>query len=293
MLINNEISTASAMYYKAHNQITCWKLRKEHSVISAELFALFKALKYVHVTDKWGKFIVLTDSFSAIQMISNPGKNYIPIVSQICHYLYELNKTGVVILHWVKSHINIPGNEIVDKAAKLGHSNDRIELYRLEDTEYCSILRALFQRYFDDYWKQTTTETGKGLFLRRVRDQINYKNLAKHVFHRKSQVVFHRLRIGHINLQSHLYRIQRAEEPTCQNELCNQMDIPETVEHYLLECPAYTPLRNNWKESLERIGITNMDIGTVLGSSGEHPRFLDIVNFLLTYVRGTGRLDNL
>ena len=31
ILINNEISTASAMYYKAHNQITCWKLRKEHS----------------------------------------------------------------------------------------------------------------------------------------------------------------------------------------------------------------------------------------------------------------------
>ena len=75
--------------------------------------------------------------------------------------------------------------------------------------------------------------------------------------------------------------------------MCNQLDIPETVEHYLLECPAYTSLRSNWRESLENVGIRSMDIGTVLAASGEHPRFLDLVKFLLTYVRGTGRLDKL
>ena len=61
----------------------------------------------------------------------------------------------------------------------------------------------------------------------------------------------------------------------------------------MLECPAYTPLRNDWRESLESVGIRSMEIGTVLAASGEHLRFLDLVKFLLTYVRGTGRLDRL
>ena len=293
MTIDNEISTACAIYNRAQNQITCWKLRKDHSVIASELFAILKALQFINDTDKWGKYIILTDSYSSLQIIENPGKNYSAVVGQISHYLGELNRTGAVLLHWVKSHINIPGNEIADKAAKLAHSNDRTELYGLEDTEYISILKTLFYKYFDNYWKETTTDTGKGLFLRNVRSEINYKCLTKHISHRKSQVVFHRLRIGHLNLQTHLYRIQRAEDNLCQNQICNENQIPETVDHYLLECPAYASLRNDWRENLRRIGIVNFDLKTVLAASGEHPRYFDIVKYLLTYVRGTARLDKL
>ena len=42
-------SVASAIYILHINRTTCWKIRCEHSIMSAELFVILQALKYVKI----------------------------------------------------------------------------------------------------------------------------------------------------------------------------------------------------------------------------------------------------
>ncbi|KAF8984150.1 hypothetical protein BDQ17DRAFT_1260931, partial [Cyathus striatus] len=84
---------------------------------------------------------------------------------------------------------------------------------------------------------------------------------------------------GHIALNRHLHRIGKVESPLCDK--C-ALHSPETVEHYLLRCPAYrqhrTPLEAQCAPRRQRLSLRR------ILSNPEH------LAALATYVNATGRL---
>ena len=100
------------------NLVTSYKLSPQHSVLGAELYAIYKSLEYVkHNIPR--NAVLFTDSMTSVLLIGNPTNSYNKIVTKIRILLYELNTRRRVHIQWLKPHSSIKGNEIADIAAKL------------------------------------------------------------------------------------------------------------------------------------------------------------------------------
>ena len=86
---------------------------------------------------------------------------------------------------------------------------------------------------FNDDWKYDADITGKGRFLRQIRDNASNEKLIN-MKNRRQEVVIHRLRIGHAGVKDYLHRFGMSE-----SENCDYCHCPETVNHYLMECSAF------------------------------------------------------
>ena len=214
------------MYIPAFNIVTTWKLNPLHSVFSAEIFAILQALYFV-LHNNLGNCLILSDSKSALQSITNYSKAYANICDEIQTVLSELNKQSDVRILWVKAHAGIVGNEVADKAANLAHSNNVSTLYHLSLQEKLCILKSCTQDNWEAYWYISVNETGKGKRLRDLR-YPNFTTFPVPVLlqNRRDEINVFRLRIGHAGLGEYLQRTNQKEDDTCW---CG---ATEDIEHY-------------------------------------------------------------
>ncbi|CAK1604463.1 unnamed protein product [Parnassius mnemosyne] len=95
-----------------------FRLESYCSVYQAELTAILKALDMMCKISKLKKAIILSDSRSALECLTD-SSSLQPLAVEIGERLRELkNKDGDVEFYWVKSHIGIPGKERADELAK-------------------------------------------------------------------------------------------------------------------------------------------------------------------------------
>jgi ribonuclease HI len=280
-------STASGMYIPETKLATCWRLNPQHSVTASELFAIWKSLKYVEL-HRPQDYIIFSDSRTALQLLQAPSTSYITIVDKIVKLLLELNCTQTVVVHWVRAHVGITGNEVADKTAKLGHSASVSALYRLSREEYLIHLRALFRSYWDDHWKSTVLCSQKGRFLHSIRTTV-HQVLPVPTTKRREAIVLYRLRMGHVGLMQYLHRFNMKD-----SDLCETCALPETVEHYLLYCTAYDVHRQELYDGLNTLDIVLPTLQVLLGGGNYcTARNRKILRLTLTYIRSTGRLEEL
>ena len=83
--------------------------------MSAELFTILQTLKYIYNETQESACIILTDSMRALRIIAGTSDRYCNTVNEIQELILNIVSTQEIILHWVKSHVGILGNEIADK----------------------------------------------------------------------------------------------------------------------------------------------------------------------------------
>ena len=137
----------------------------------------------------------------------------------------------------------------------LAHKNNRSEIFKLSTSEYISILKARISIDWKDHWDEVTNIVGKGTFLRRFSNHIEYNHSIFNIPKRRLQVLITRFRIGHIGTRAYLHRFRMAEHPFCENPSCLINEVQETIDHMLLQCPAYSTQRNVLVQKLSQIGI--------------------------------------
>ena len=128
----------------------------------------------------------------------------------------------------------------------------------------------------------------KGMFLRNIKDDNKAAPVGE-LRCRLDEVVIHRLRTGHVGLNQNLFRFGIVVSENC--EYCQ---LPETIQHYLLECKQFQPERELMETELNRIGVRALNLKIILGGEPIYIKVtLNIFYILLKYIRSTGKIATL
>ena len=280
----------SAIYFPKLGVGCTYRLHPKHSVIFSELFAIRQALLYIE-QNTYDSYVIFSDSKSSLQLVASDSVKYASIVGEIKGLLMRINVTRKVILHWVRGHSNITGNEIVDKLAKKAQENNRsVNSYILPEEIFVWI-RENFLEYWNNDWKFNVNYTGKGLDLYNVRENIRQKIPIYEFKNRKYEKTIYRLRLGHAGLKKYLYRIGMADNAIC--EYCNDQS-EETIEHYLLYCKGFHRYRRNMYNKLSKLKINCINLKVLLGADERYrEKIKSIFVVLLKFIEDTNRMSEI
>lgn len=284
-----ENSVASGFYDVQAGIANSWKLHPGHTVIAAELFAIDKALEHID-NQSHTNWVVFTDSLSSLELLSNDAKSYRDITDDIKQKLKDLQTTKCVLLHWVKSHAGVHGNEIADRVANLGHSLNKSVYYPLHKEEISNILLRNMKKHWQECWVEDMLITGKGKHLGKIRNDL-FSTTPVNTGSRITDVALFRLRLGHAGLKKHLHRIKKIASPNCLH--CND---EETIHHFLLDCELYEQPRSVflWKIVTLMKKLPDFTLKLLLGGENLQPSVnTAIISALAIFLRATGRLEEL
>ena len=243
------ITTGSARYPVVLETIQK-KGGKLTSSYDEEKAAMLLALNWMKTNNQYTDTIICSDSQSLLYSIDS----LMPNTADIRKLLDSMK--GRTFIHWVPSHVNVPGNELADKAAK--------EATRLEALDPVplsfSTAKAFIKREVKDPPPQhpTVEKTYKNMSMRR--DQKACKS-------RMDASLLAQLRSGHcLKLAHYKHRIDDSVSDSCPD--CS--DEPQTVQHWM-DCPAHIQKR------LQIFGRASVTLGALSEFPAE----------VLTYARAT------
>ncbi|KAJ7243897.1 hypothetical protein B0H12DRAFT_1022753, partial [Mycena haematopus] len=154
---------------------------------------------------------------------------------------------------WTPGHVDIPGNEAADKAAKRAAQTGSFggTLRILTDLPYSKSALALTHTRV--LQKAAKKDFARSKRYARIKDidpsapSSKFRKLVKPIPRKHAALLF-QLRSHHAPLASHLHRLKKTPSPICP--CCQQH--PETVEHYLpvaLRCSTATMLHRPMRSS--------------------------------------------
>ena len=215
------------------------------SVYTAELYAIFRALRHLEVRGAPGPFAIFSDSMSALKVIQTFNCAH-PLVQKIQSLLLRLTSAGGgVRFVWIPGHVGIIGNERADAAAKAAAEKASVDMSLVHVND----LQAYFKRAVQQEWQEEwdRTENNKLRHIKAtVRPWVSSRRAS-----RREEVILTRLRIGHCYL-THGFLL-RGEEPP----ICADCGTAVTVPHLLLNCVVY-------RNERERAGLS-WDLPIALG----------------------------
>lgn len=278
-------STAAAVYIENLEITFTYKLNPSHTIIGAELFAILKALQFIDINTPLENTVVLTDCKSALHIIGGKRNTAYKAISYPIKSL--LRKRENIQLQWVKAHIGIKGNEVADRAAQLAHKNILSTRTPLSTEEMNIQLNKSFMKYWDCTWRENTENTQTGRHMSRYLDQITGSPWLK-IKERKIETALTRLRIGHAGVNQHLHRFKMRDSP-----MCDSCGIPETINHFIMECPEYLAERDIMRNLFESLDVV-FSIKNVLmfgEYSGNTLRLL--MSSVVKFLKSTGRVKDM
>ena len=180
------------------------RLPDKASIFTAELEAIVSALRYIKITGKNNKFVVLGDSKSVLQaLLSKWDHHTVQIIMRFLVFLHTVHKT--VIFCWLPSHMGISGNERADSAAKAALQKDVSNCLISYTDAYHYI-----SQYVRDLW-QSEWDTSVNNKLHATKPLIGEQPSAYRSI-RRDEVVLSRLRLGHSYL-THSYLLKGGATP--------------------------------------------------------------------------------
>jgi len=215
-----------------HSSQCLIRLPDTASIYTAELQAIKLALGLI-AHSRGHHFIIYTDSLSSLMALkgSRFDHSYIFKILKTCSELQAAQKS--VAFAWVPSHVGIRGNEKVDTLAKealdLNVTNVQIP-YTDFKPKINKVIRNKWQAIWDTF---PDNKLHKFQPFAGLETCIPLEN-------RREEIVLARARIGHTYI-THKYLLKSEDIPFCIP--CNCLF---TVQHILIECVDYMPVRRKY-----------------------------------------------
>ena len=218
---NNGVGSAIVVDGIAHS----WTLPGAASVYTAELYAIWQALRFCQFSTRAQPFVIAIDSMSSLQTLMNIRHSN-PL-AQMCQEVLRLVQNVCFI--WVPSHVGIKGNEIADCSARSAAEQQTLDIHFVTPEDSKVYLRSLVHKEWQEEWSMC------GTALSRIKPKVGGWCPPLPLC-RADRVKIHRLRLGHTAV-THSYLFQRNSLPSCS--LCGDS---LSVEHMLGKCRAYQSL---------------------------------------------------
>ena len=292
-----EASTTAAIWIPEIGHHNNWKLENGNimSIMTAEMFAIWKALEWIAlhevlITKK--NIAIMTDSLSSLQALENPSNtNHLKLTNTITRLAGMLQESNChITLQWVAGHTGLAGNERADHLAKLAHNHREKTDCPLGKEEAKRLVRKAkteaWQRKYDMDKAEYEQRTNSEMHIATIKPTLGHWPHASYK-QRAIETAITRLRIGHTELNESMHRFGHNENPNCNN--CN---TPETVEHYLMACRKYNQHRRKLFMALNKEGIQNINMRTLLGGSQTtQDKQKSIAEHLRTYIKESQRMN--
>lgn len=177
-------------------------------------------------------------------------------VEEVGKVVKGAGRPGKVTVRWVPGHEDVEGNETADGGAKDAAGGETSERRKLPECLRKGLPKskaALKQKFKTSARERATARFRKSAQYGRMKyadPGFTGATFAKLVegTTRGQRSLLTMLRTGHIAMNKHLHRINKAESAMCG--ACGERE--ETVQHFLLHCPAYERHREAMRYELGR-----------------------------------------
>ena len=282
-------AVGSAVFVEEDNLVLSWRIDSNHSVLVAELFAIFNCLTWLLQGGTNKSIVIFSDSLTALNMIGCAViKTHWYIISKIKKLLLQFNQLGnVIVLQWIPSHSGLAGNDFADQMAKNACEYEVITNLPLEYEELLNLSRTVVYNSNKMQLNSIRNQTYFGKMIESVNDWTWISSGNRHC-----DVILAKLRYGVAGLNLFLNRINLSNSPNCyfcQNTI-------ETPHHYILVCPRYILHRNKLFSRLNELGLNqhSTTLSILLSGSDFSPnKRRRIMSALYTYFIDTGRINQL
>ncbi|XP_075157894.1 uncharacterized protein LOC142231161 [Haematobia irritans] len=124
------------------------------SIYTCELSAIRDCLRAIQHEDVIRPVLILTDSKSSLEGMSDPfSKN--TIIQDIRTIISKTPKRKIVLM-WVPSHLNIKGNEVVDRLAKNSLLGEIDNGYKFQHNDYKRQIKAYIYDTWNELWQRNS-----------------------------------------------------------------------------------------------------------------------------------------
>lgn len=236
------------------------KLSSHVSVFTAEAFAIYYAISTI-IDRKIRSSSIFSDSLSAITSIL-ADKAIFPtnyVVAHIRSLLFDAFSVGLdIFLIWIPAHVGIIGNETVDRLAKMAIRSGDLLKSALPSSDIATVASEKARKRTKKYLTSLFSEKGIVYF------EKNLFTPEKPWFYKMSLdrcaiATVSRLRSGHCNTKTVLFRFGLIDSPMCQ---CGRS--VENIKHIFLDCPRYELARSTPFNKLRDLNIPLTDIYPLL-----------------------------
>ncbi len=247
----------------------------EYTVHEAELVGILLAMQLIKTErESQTAFILGVDNQAALAAFKSDMRNSAHSLAR------EILRVGHIIqknrnkrrysltLQWTAGHEGIPGNELADKEAKRtaeGLTTDVKSLPTLLKRRLAINAAAVKQQLnskIKQRWKNEWRSSKGGQELLKVDSSTPSAQFLHAIsttdISRKTASIITQLLTAHAPLNGHLKRINKVDSARCP--ACGAS--PETVRHFLLECPGYAferwALEKHLKKRQKALTIENL-----------------------------------
>ncbi|XP_037501543.1 uncharacterized protein LOC119375437 [Rhipicephalus sanguineus] len=265
-------SAAAAYVAPSLRAVRKCRLHSPASSTVADLAAINLAAEFLSAQPAVCSAAILCDSRAALAAVSREEDGN-PLAQRVARKLRVVLQSGCELsLHWVPSHVGIPGNEDADRAAKEAHdpSNEFTDFVSSAD-----VGRLLVTRYVRG--KHPDPRVASGNAPRRLPP----KGLS-----RRDLRLLLRLRIGCHYAAERKHRLSGQGSPYCAD--CGKL---ETLQHLLLHCTALDASRKTMLDVYARLGLPRSCDKDLLFPECRGDLVKQALSALLEFIDGSGLRD--
>ena len=197
--------TSYAVVKENGNILSCGYLEPFCSVFSAESVAILKAVEVSSLSK--GKFIICTDSQSAVNAIANAG-NSNTLISNIRDKL--IKHPNKIKIMWIPGHAGIVGNEFADKAANQVSLTPTLLNCYVGKKDWLNLFNNMEAETIADNW---TNYTHRYKAINPSKEKLTFPSSCN-----SDQIkVYIRLRLGHTKI-THEHLLCGNAAPSCPTQ---------------------------------------------------------------------------
>ena len=241
-------------------------------IFTAEAHAIYNAVTIIMGSDIQ-KAIILSDSYSVISAVRNFSSNW--YIQDIISIINDAKLSGIeIILTWIPSHCNIPGNEKADKLAKEAIKYDHITSIPYTLKHHYLHLQQYISHIWQNEWN-TYSATHFYSIQPKIKNTFSY--FCSDMFLNK---IVTSIAINNPPLRKYKSYFNKSISPFCPT--CKQT---ETTHHYIFKCKRYQKQRQKLKTKLNNNKLT-FTMNNIFNNSTAFIYFID-------YIKQTKRFETL